>query len=150
MTIPIKRAVGVAAWPAWSILCGAVAIWLIDLAMQPIPMPAGGAIAFGVIGFWVVPKRRRVIGGLCGMAAGAALGTGLHVWSHVAEDRVESIASLLAHVAVDTAVSLLLAGAALAVALLPAVLAGRCAREGDESSYSSPARPQPESDAGVR
>lgn len=127
-----------AALPAWSILCGAAAIWLIDLVMQPIPMPAGGTIVFGVIGFWVVPKRWRMIGGLSGMAAGAALGTGLHVWSHVAEDRVESLASLLAHVAVDTAVSLLLAGATLALALLPAALAGRWARETGSISSRRP------------
>lgn len=138
MAIPIKRVAVAAALPAWSILCGTISIWVIDLVMQPIPMPAGGAIVFGLIGFWVVPQRWRVIGGLCGMAAGAALGSALHVWSHVAEDRVESLASLLGHVAVDTTVSLLLAGATLALALLPAALAGRWMRETGSISSRRP------------
>ena len=101
----------------------AMAILLVaSLLLQPLPIPAAGAVAGGLIGFWVT-RRKRLAFTAGGAVAGALAGAALHAWQHFAEDRAHPIAGLAAHLAADAGLGLLIGGAVLLVVLVP--FAGR-------------------------
>lgn len=92
-------------------------LWLCDAVLQPVPMPLGGAAVFGWLGYLFAARRRPLRGLLIGFAIGAAIGVIGHVRSHIVEDRVESIASMVLHVLGDLGISVLGAAPVLAISL---------------------------------
>lgn len=77
----------------WSALIAGVGIWVTDLVMQSLPMPLGGAVLIGVLGWWVL--RRRILPTIA--------------------------AALIGHVTLDAALSALIAAVIIVVAVAPVV-----------------------------
>lgn len=95
-------------------------LWIADLLLQPIPMPAGGAAVLSWLAYWITPARLKPRACLAGFLVGALAGVVFHVRSHVVEDRVDSASSLALHVLADLAIS-----AFAAVLILAASIATR-------------------------
>lgn len=114
--------------PIASLAVLGVGLWIADLVLQPIPMPAGGAAVFAWAAYWGAPARFELRACGAGFVAGALVGVAFHVRSHVVEDRVEGLPSLARHALADLAVSVTAAALILAAAIGWRVVMARRAR----------------------
>lgn len=91
-------------------------------AFQPLPVPAPTALAGGLIAHWLgwlgAVRNRHYAATIAGAALGAIPGALIHGYLHYAEGRMEPDEGLVVHVVLDATGGVVLAGFALALAIL--------------------------------
>jgi hypothetical protein len=75
-------------------------LWLADLVFQPVPLPAGGVVAGGLLGAWL--SRGSVWRWVAGGAAlGLVAGMAFHLYVHLTGGSPAPAEGLAAHLIVD-------------------------------------------------
>ncbi len=113
-------------WKATEILAGAcVAAALLGLyewSAGPTPISAATISLGGLLAYWIAGRSPAILA--AGMIGGLLVGSGLHLWVHYAEGRMNSAESTVGHFAVDAGLGALIA----AVILSATVGVGRLLR----------------------